>query len=110
MLYIRSDQSTATEGQIAQYGSVVVSEQAVAIGVTAIPTPVAVSGSDLWFVYETMVSDFTLGGGGLAAAGGSKIGESFPIDSRAMRKVEDGQDVVSVLENGSANGVVVTSF
>ena len=46
---IISDQTAATEDQLGAIGMAVVSDQAVAVGVTAVPTPITDMGSDLWF-------------------------------------------------------------
>jgi len=53
-LWLRSDQIIATEDQTVYYGNAVVSDQAVAIGITAVPTPFTNSASDLWYTYEAM--------------------------------------------------------
>ena len=93
--YVVTDQEAADEVQSAAVGLAVVSDQASAIGVTALPTPVTDSASDLWFVYDWNASDFRFGD----ATGFGKVGNFREIDSKAMRKVEDGQDVVQVVEN-----------
>ena len=90
-VHILSDQSAATELYAAAYGHAIVSEQAVAIGITAVPTPVTDGGSDLWYVYQKL-----LGAGSQVNSGQS--GQGFSIDSRAMRKVEDGSDLINVIE------------
>ncbi len=98
--FMRSDQAAAREDQNGAAGFAVVSDQAVAIGVTAVPTPVTDLASDLWFAHEVMW-----------AAGSSvndgQVGFGFTIDSRAMRKVEDGQDIVHVLESSGLNNGMV---
>ena len=86
-LRLGSDQAANTENQSIAYGAAVVSDQAVAIGVTAVPTPITDQGSDLWYVYETLLSRIVVS---------SAVGILEPpiwkdYDSRAMRKVEDGQ-------------------
>jgi len=92
----RSDQTGALEAYATSFGMAVVSDQSVAIGVTAIPTPETDRGSDLWFVYEDMASQFLfISGVGVHP----NAGEVLRFDSKAMRKVEDGQDIVSVIEN-----------
>ena len=48
---LQSDQAVAIEEQTAAFGVAVVSDQAVAVGVTAVPTPITDIGSDLWFVH-----------------------------------------------------------
>ncbi len=103
VMHIASDQIVATETYGVALGFAIVTEQASAIGVTAVPTPVADQGSDSWFVYEQMFGRFGFGD----ITGFSQLGNFKEIDSRAMRKVEDGQDIVSVVEN-EINGVQVT--
>jgi len=101
---VSSDQQAALEDFNVAYGHAVVSDQAFAIGVTAVPTPVADAGSDLWYLHQWL-------GGRLqfnTAAGFGDYSIHHHIDSKAMRKVEDGQDMAIVLETGSgSNGVRV---
>ena len=94
---IRSDQAVATEVFQASLGFAVVSDQALAIGVTAVPSPETDRGSDLWFVYETLEGFFVLS----SAIGIYEAQIRKEWDSRAMRKVEDGQDMAIVLETSS---------
>ena len=96
-LAIRSDQAVATEVFQASLGLAVVSDQAIAIGVTAVPSPETDRDSDLWFVYETLEGFFVLS----SAIGIYEAQIRKEFDSRAMRKVEDGQDVATVLETSS---------
>ncbi len=103
---LRSDQEAADESYGASIGFAIVSEQASAIGVTAIPTPITDRGSDLFFLYD-------IGFGRMAnatAVGFTDVGVLQKVDSKAMRKVNDDQDLVIVAENSGAstNGVVVT--
>ena len=107
LLQIRSDQAASTETQDAAYGMCVVSDQASTIGVTAVPNPIADSASDLFFMYQKMTSQITAGAIGWDA----DAGHQYAIDSKAMRKVNDDEDVVSVVQNsGISDGSVVTSF
>ena len=106
LIYVQSDQVAASEDQTVLYGQAVVSDEASAIGVTAIPTPDTDSGSDLWFVYEALMSDLKFS----TAAAYGKIGAATVIDSKGMRKVEPGQDIVAVVESASAFGVTIRSF
>ncbi len=100
--YIRSDQEATEEIQSCGIGCVVVSDQAVAIGVTAVPTPITDINSDLWFAYGQLTSA-SRGG-----AGSGVVGAPLLIESRAMRKVEEGDDVVTVAElSGVSNGFKV---
>ncbi len=53
-LFVSSDQTGAGENYDVGYGSCVVSDQAAAIGITAVPTPFTDLGSDLWFLHQIM--------------------------------------------------------
>ncbi len=82
----------------------VVSDQALAIGVTAVPNPDADRHSDLWFVFEELMGEFAfITGTGFDPVGG--IMKEY--DSRAMRKVEDGEDV-SIVVQASAVSAGIT--
>ena len=95
---IVSDQVIATESQYAAVGLAVVSDQASAIGATAVPTPINDLGSDLWFLHSIMQSDFTfITGAGFSS--GNVVQKD--VDSKAMRKVNGDQDIVVVVETSS---------
>jgi len=94
-IFVRSDQIAATEDYGAAMGHAVVSSQAAAIGVTAVPTPVTDRGSDLFFVYEEGHGEIAFS----TAAGFREIGHYAPFDSKAMRKVNDDQTIIIVVEN-----------
>jgi len=100
----RSDQASADEAYSVAFGMCVVSDQAVAIGVTAVPTPATDAGSDLWFVH-----DFGFGALEADSTAGrlAEMGHSRNVDSKAMRKVEEGEDMVAVIETTAlSNGMV----
>ena len=103
----RSDQSAASENQDVAYGNVIVSDQAAAVGVTAVPTPATDSDSDLFYVYEAGTSriDFQS-----AVGVRQNFGYTITIDSKAMRKVGEDQDLLEVVETAatSAGATVVT--
>ena len=79
------------------------------VGVTAVPTPVADNGSD-WFVSESIAGLFNL----ITAVGTEQLagpGWLHSIDSKAMRKVSEGQTIVSVAEiGGLSDGALLLSF
>jgi len=109
-LSVRSDQAGASEAYGAAFGMAVVSDQAAAAGVASVPTPVLDSDSDLWYVYEMLLATIQLG---TAVAFGAGAGVQRIIDSKAMRKVEDGQDLVQVIEGAggaAAGGCVIQTF
>ena len=100
---LRSDQAAALESQTASLGIAVVFAEAAALGITAIPTPTTAAGSSLWFVHQFLfaqaseVTDLTL------------PQERISIDSKAMRKMEVGTDMVVVVQGGGVgNGQTIT--
>ena len=101
-----SDQEGADELEAVSVGFAVVSDQAIAIGVTAVPTPETDRSSDLWYVYESIINRFQFVSG---AGFETNAGQTHPFDSKAMRKVEDGQDVAVVVETAAtSSGAIVT--
>jgi len=108
IMHIRSDQIAASETYGGDLGMAVVSDQAVAIGVTAVPTPLTDKASDLFFVYEQLFSRFQVGSGaGTGVPQDSGVWK--PFDSKAMRKVNGDQDVIVSLENEIAGTVLTFS-
>jgi len=87
-----SDQAGAIESQQIGLGMAVVSDQAVAIGITAVPTPITDMASPFWFLHRLIYADES------SLAGSVRSDTRVSIDSKAMRKVEVGQDVIMVSE------------
>ena len=79
----------------------VVSDQAFAIGATAIPTPITDADSDLWIMHQYFAAPFTFGSG----TGFSNVSETFTFDSKAMRKVPEGSRLIWSVEVGSTVGL-----
>jgi len=101
-MHLSSDQLANSESYQASLGLAVVSDQALAIGVTAVPTPETDRDSDLFFVYESLSGEFSVS----SAISILESGHGKDFDSKAMRKVEDGQDVALTIETSSiSNGV-----
>ncbi len=95
---LSSDQLASDEIQIAAVGLAVVSDQAVAVGVTAVPTPFTDAESDLWFVHQWMLNDMQL----ITAAGfDGNAGQHYIVDSKAMRKVEEDTQIIIVGESAA---------
>jgi len=97
LINLRSDQASAIEDVQIGWGLAVVSDQASAIGITALPTPITDQASDLWFAFAFASASR------LFLTSGGQDSQTFVIDSKAMRKVEDGEDMVETVENGSAS-------
>jgi len=92
---ISSDQQIATELYGVGISAAVVSDQALAIGVTAVPTPISDLDSDMFFLHRVMWGAFMFG----SAVGIAREGFPYSIDSKAMRKVNGDQDVAVVVES-----------
>ncbi len=108
VMHVRSDQVAATQTFGVDLGFAVVSDQAVSIGVTAVPTPLTDKGSDLFFVYEQMFDRIEIGSG---AGTGVPVdtGLFMKYDSKAMRRVNDDSDIVVTLENEITGANVIHS-
>ena len=101
--YAHSDQAATSETYGGAVGMAVVSDQALAVGVTAIPTPITDLGSDLFFVHQMYWGEAHL----FSAIGVEDLtgqGNGWTVDSKAMRKVTDDQDLAIVLE--STSGII----
>ena len=101
---VRSDQAAAIEFQIGAFGMMVVTDTALGVGVTAIPGPADEGSDDGWFVHQAIVQ-------GSRSSGIS--GVDYEIDSKAMRKVEEGYSIAIMAESSSVAGnggfVILTS-
>ena len=95
--------SAANEGFRGAFGIGIVRDQAFAVGVTAVPTPITDQGWDGWlfwmpFFIEAPATMATFGNAGSAVV-------DMPIDTKAMRKLDLGDTIYGVLEvteNGTA--------
>ncbi len=105
--HIVSDQLTATEHEIGAFGACVVSEDANAVGATAVPGPVSDIGSELWVMYQPLIAQFNfVSGVGIDAHAGAW----FNIDSKGQRKVTGDERVAFVVENASPSFGFLFSF
>ncbi len=99
-----TDQNAASEVYHGSLAMAVVSEQAAAIGVTAVPTPGTDRDSDLFFLYEEQMGEFTLGD----ATGFIEEHLTKEFDSKAMRKVNNDQQIAIVAESETGgNGIIM---
>ena len=103
LLHTISDQAAVSEDPRGVVGAMVVNDQASAIGITAIPSPVANSDAP-WFLYDAYsVSFIFLSSVGIDGQSGTQV----IIDLKAMRKVGINEDLAIVSENvDSAGGAV----
>jgi len=105
--FVQSDQRAVSEFYQSAIGIAIVSDQALAIGVTAVPTPFTDISSDLWFLWKGLSGQMSV----TTDVGVLEAGSHRTIDSKAMRKVEEGQNIAISIENSSlSNGVNVAKF
>ena len=105
-ILLSSDQQIASESQQCAVGMAVVSDQAVAVGVTAVPIPSSDADSDLFYLHQWMFNEFVFASG----VGIQQVGQRFTIDSKAVRKVNDDQDIIVVFEVLATSDGVSLSF
>ncbi len=101
-IIVSSDQTVANEEPQVVIGAIVVSDEAITIGITAIPDPVTNPDAN-WFMYEDCPTGILLG---------TNVGlyrwQSYDFDSKAMRKVGINESIAVVAANGSAaDGAVI---
>ena len=103
LLQYTSDQLAASEAPQANFGIIVVSDQAVAAGAASVPGPTTNTDAP-WFVHEGLIADFIFGDGtGFHTAGGYVT----KVDSKAMRKVGQNEDVAFMVEQRAALGAII---
>jgi len=96
----QTDTPGAPEVQVGAYGIAVVTAQAVSVGITAIPHPVTDAAWGGWMYHHFIQSsnqNFT--NAGFAFGGFHRI----EVDSKAMRKVDEDDRLVMVVENSSSS-------
>ena len=103
----RTDQESAAEFNIGAYGIAVVEEPAATAGIASLPHPGTDGASEAWMYYHYFATDFAfITGAGFGSQGKS---HTIDVDTKAMRKFEDNNRIVVVVQNQSAFGVEVLS-
>ena len=95
-LSVASDQAAAKEFMIGAFGMILVTDTALGIGLSAIPGPADDGGDDGWFVHQPIVQQ---------TLSTSQDVHIYDVDSKAMRKVEDGYSIAIMVENSALAGV-----
>jgi len=99
VMSVQSDQAAASERPFGAVGAAVVSDQAAGIGVTAVPTPYTNADSDLWMQHQFWAAPVAEAGTGASLA---NISDRVDLSSKAMRKLTPDEQLLFVVENGSA--------
>ena len=93
-----SDQQAATEDQLGAVGMHIANNNAVLVGAAAMLGPVTDQNDDAWFLWHPIVQRFRL----VTASGfDGSDGHLYLIDSRAQRKLQEGESAVLLVENSS---------
>ena len=103
-LTLRSDQAAAIELQTMAIGMAVVSDEATAVGITAIPSASINAASNLWFLHSWINGDES------ALTDRTRSQTNMRLDSKAMRKVEVGQDLAVVVSGGRIGSGMITDL
>ena len=93
-----SDQTAIAQSQIGGFGMIVVNDLALAAGAASIPGPITDGSDDGWFVWEGISSR------GAETIGGGTVSQARIIDSKAMRRIEEGFGIAIMVENASGTG------
>ncbi len=107
--HIQSDQVAASEFGAVAAGFAVVTEEALAAGVGSVPTPVSDDDSDRWFLHKYMMESFLFA---TSIGFDDNSGVGYTVESKAMRRVEFGDEVIHVIELASAisgGGMIVAA-
>ena len=101
-LLVTTDQQVTSEAQIGAYGICVVNGEAFDAGVGSISTPWSEAFDDRWLYHTYFAAAMRVGGSSVEA---NINNYSKEIDGKAMRKVNLGDVVVSVMENAGGAGL-----
>ena len=100
MFSVRSPSGVGIFKASGAIGLMVVNDIAFAAGASAIPGPITDASDDGWFMWEPFSSP--------TAAAGFTVGPqpTYQVDSKAMRRVEEGFTIAVMVENASGADVI----
>jgi len=101
VLYV-TDQDAANEVPFGVFGMITVNDKASAVGISAVPAPVAQPDDD-FFVYQPM----SYSARQTTLVSWLPDGHHYVIDSKAMRKLDLGDDIATVFEQTAAVGAEI---
>ena len=109
LLYALTLVTTANDGfDTVAFGVCIVSENAFAVGITAIPTPFTDASWDGWMVHNMTAAFQPVAGDSVGELGSSA--NRIDIDSKAMRKFKATDVLVGVLEtDGEVGAATITA-
>ena len=83
---------------------IVVSDEAVAAGAASIPSPIS-DASSPWFVWQPLESSVVVASG---VGFQEPSGRNYEVDSKAMRKVGQGEDIALMVQEDNTFGAIVS--
>ena len=101
-----SDQVAQHELIQGALGFTLVTDAASTAGAASIPGPFTDRNDDNWFVWESMHAISTMADNTAPAAGHNQVGGVVDFDSKAMRRVEEGSQLVVMAENSNVGHVL----
>ena len=106
-LAVSTDNPVGDEEQIGAFGMILVSDAAVAVGVTAIPGPITDGQDDGWFVYVPIVQRYHHE---TSVGFDPQFATGYDFDSKAKRVVEEGRQMAIMVENAHATHAFDIAF
>ena len=106
LIGLESDQAAVSENPRGDYGKIVVTDTAAALGTTALPDPSSVDGDPeaSWFVHQGLDCPFVF----LSSVGFEGCsGAWYTIDSKSMRKVGPDDDIASIFSETGGLGALL---
>ena len=101
-----SDQITNHELIQGAMGFSVVKDIAAAAGAASLPGPITEQNDDNWFVWESLHALSSVADNQAPAAGHGSVGGVIEFDSKAMRRTEEGDQIVIMFENSNVGHVM----
>ena len=96
-IYVITDQTAASEQQTGAFGLCMATDQALAVGITALPDPISQVADDVWFVYVPITQTNRM-----ASIAGQIVGMKYDFDSKAKRVIHTGVGIAVVVANAHA--------
>ncbi len=96
---VASDQAAASESQMGALGMCVVTDTALALGITALPDPVTDAADDIWLLYVSFAQELRFSD---ATGFEPNFATWYPFDSKAKRVVHTGQSLAIVVANANS--------
>ena len=100
ILQVFSDQVAASESQFGAVGMCVVSDAAVTAGVASLPGLITDRNDNLWFLWTPFLQSFFVA---TAVGTQARLGALYAMESKAMRRVQEGQQVAIIAETASSS-------